>query len=325
MCGYWRRADDLGAELELDQVREGLRKLHIQGCRAVNFTGGEPTLRTDLEEIIRAASHLGMWTSMVTNGTQLSRERIGRLRDTGLDNLLLSFDSMDPRKHDGQRGIDGCHAAVVKCLGWLAEEFLVGHRSGGIMCVITKHNLDEIPSIVRFAGEHGVLAVFQPYHARKTGCTSLTLPPEERTMRVLANLERDRQNVLSSPTYLRGFSRFIQGEALPRCQAGRKYCSVDPFGGLHPCVDLPSAGNVLRDEVSVVRSPEAIESVRGCSGCWYSFRGESEASLSWVGVAQRLRLLLRLVRQNRRRRVSAAARLSSRAASSSWGRGAAGR
>ena len=58
-------------ELGLDEIAQALVRLHRGGCRMINFTGGEPTLRLDLEEIIRRASQMGFWTSIVTNGRLL--------------------------------------------------------------------------------------------------------------------------------------------------------------------------------------------------------------------------------------------------------------
>jgi organic radical activating enzyme len=69
--------------LQLPEIREGLRRIYAYGCRLINFTGGEPTLRSDLEEIIAYASAMRIWTSVVTNGSTLTRERIGRLKEAG--------------------------------------------------------------------------------------------------------------------------------------------------------------------------------------------------------------------------------------------------
>ena len=51
ICGYWRTPSDPEKELKLVDIKHGLEKIHNYGCRAVNFTGGEPTLRSDLEDI----------------------------------------------------------------------------------------------------------------------------------------------------------------------------------------------------------------------------------------------------------------------------------
>ena len=72
-------------ELSLADLRIGLDKVYGSGCRIINFSGGEPTLRSDLEEIISHASSRGFWTSLVTNGSLLNQDRIDRLKEVGLE------------------------------------------------------------------------------------------------------------------------------------------------------------------------------------------------------------------------------------------------
>ena len=169
ICSYWKTPSKPADELTREQIAEGLGRAFEYGTRFVNFTGGEPTLRTDLEDIVAAASHRGMWTSMVTNGSRLTPARIRALKDAGLDNLLVSLDSPVPGVHDKHRGIPGLFAQVVRVLEWLHDDFLTGHRSGGLMCVIARHNLDAIDDIARLADSLGVYVVLQPYHRNKTG------------------------------------------------------------------------------------------------------------------------------------------------------------
>ncbi len=300
ICNYWKNPSDPKAELTLPQIREGLKKIYAYGCRFINFTGGEPTLRRDLDEIVHFASHLGMWTSLVTNGTLLSRERIRRLKDVGLDNLVLSLDSLDPCVHDGQRGIEGLHARVLQSLKWIGEDFLTGHRTGGIMCVLADHNMHQVAEIVALAEMLGVYLVFQPYHQNKTGDPRQKTVASRETIERLQAAKKDSNALLSSRGYLAGISRFTNGTDLPACQAGQKYFSVDPFGYLHPCVDSPRVGHILQDDISIVRSPEALRAVRSCSGCWYCFRGEADCTLSLCGYAEKLRLAATILIRNTR-------------------------
>jgi len=298
ICNYWKHPTDPASELTLPEIREGLRRIRAYGCRFVNFTGGEPTLRRDLEQIVASASRLGIWTSMVSNGSLLTRERIRSLKDAGLDNLVLSLDSLDAGVHDGHRGIPGLHAKVLERLQWISEDFLTGHHTGGMMCVLASHNVHQIEGIVRLADELGVYLVFQPYHQNKTGDPRLKSFVSEEAVRRLLVLKRKSSALLSSSGYLAGILRFCRGETPPTCQAGRKYFSVDPGGFLRPCVDGPRVGHILRDDLSVVRSAQAAKAVAACSGCWYCFRGEADSTLSFGGYAEKLRIAASVVLRN---------------------------
>lgn len=298
ICNYWKNPSTPADEMTLPQIREGIDRAYSYGTRLINFTGGEPTLRPDLEDIVASASGRGMWTSMVTNGSRLTRERVRALKSAGLDNLLISFDSLSPGVHDGHRGIPGLHARVVGALDWLREDFLTGHRSGGLMCVITRHNVSALEDIVRFADSRGVYVLLQPYHANKTGDPGLGSSPDDESVRRIAALKDRFTNMLNSRSYLAELARFYGGRPAAPCHAGFKYFSVDPYGYMHPCVDMPAAGHILHDDIAVVRSRHAQAMVHDCRGCWYCFRGEADTSLSLAGCLEKAELGLAVMRRN---------------------------
>jgi MoaA/NifB/PqqE/SkfB family radical SAM enzyme len=306
ICSYWKDPSDRAAEMTLSDIETGLRKVSAYGCRLVNFTGGEPTLRPDLESIVEAASRLGMWTSMVTNGSLLTRDRLHDLKDAGLDSLMVSLDSPDPRVHDRQRGLSGAHAKVLQCLEWLAEDFLSGHRTGGFMTVISAHNIADLPALVKLADRLGVYILVQPYHSNKTGNASLAPHLSSHAVRALLAMKRHSRVILNSEAYLRGFGSFGKPEeeetgrmsTRPACQAGHKYFSVDPYGYLHPCVDLPAAGHLLRDPIAAIASEQARNAIDSCAGCWYCFRGEADSTLSPGGCAEKAALGMTILCRN---------------------------
>lgn len=298
ICNYWKSPGRASDELSLREIERGLERVFAYGCRFVNFTGGEPTLRADLEDIVAHASRLGMWTSIVTNGSLLSRKRVRALREAGLDNLLVSLDSVSAVDHDEQRGIPGLHTRVDACTTWIREEFLRGHRTGGVMSVISRANNDELEALARFARERGVFVLFQPYHPNKTGDTRQVPEIGNCETRKLQSLNSRGRLVLNSRGYLRGLNPGGRTSTSSACHAGRKYFSIDPFGHLHPCVDMPAVGHILHDDLSMVRSNAAQEMVSGCRGCWYCFRGESDASLSLLGCLEKAWIGLGVLRHN---------------------------
>ena len=140
--------------------------------------------------------------------------------------------------------------------------------------------------------------MFQPYHDNNTGDTSFIADISEEIIGNILYLIKERKNVLCSGSYLKGFPRFYKRDSHPDCHAGHKYFNIDPFGFLHPCVDTPSAGHLLKDDISVVRSKEALENVRSCQGCWYCFRGEADSMLSLRGCLEKARLGLTVIMRN---------------------------
>ena len=311
MCSYWKTPSDPEDELGTADVKIGLDKVAEHGCRLVNFTGGEPTLRTDLEDIVAHASSLGMWTSAVTNGSLLTRDRLARLKGAGLDSLFVSLDSIDPHVHDRQRGLPGSHERALECLRWLAEDFLVGHRIGGFMTVVSSRNLRTITQLVELADHLGVYMLIQPYHGQKTGSATHVAPVPVSLAESLLDMRAASGSMLNSRSYVHALPNRSTGAVPVECYAGRKYFSIDPFGNLHPCVDTPAVGHLLHDELSAVFSDVSLAAVRCCPGCWYCFRGEADGTLSPGGCLDKVALGLRVLRRNARTNVKEGSRSKS--------------
>ena len=140
--------------------------------------------------------------------------------------------------------------------------------------------------------------MFQPYHENKTGNADFNADISKGIIDDILSLKKAHKNLLCSESYLRGFLKFYQRDSQPRCHAGYKYFSIDPYGFMHPCVDMPSAGHLLKDNMSVIRSKEALSNVHACQGCWYCFRGEADSTLSFRGCLEKAWLGWTVIIQN---------------------------
>ena len=77
--------------LGCDEWVRVFREAEALGVVQVHLTGGEPLLRDDLEELVAEAKKLELYTTLITSGIPLTRQRLARLRDFGLDGVQLSF------------------------------------------------------------------------------------------------------------------------------------------------------------------------------------------------------------------------------------------
>lgn len=101
-------------ELTVDEWIKALDKLWTFGVPHVCITGGEPTLREDLIDIIEHASALGMMVGLLTDGARLgSSAFMGRLMDAGLSYVQVSLASHDEAIHAKVLGTPD-HAKTVK-------------------------------------------------------------------------------------------------------------------------------------------------------------------------------------------------------------------
>ena len=99
------------AELTPDEIERAVRAARHVGVHRVKLTGGEPTLRSDIVEIVRRLAPLVDELSMTTNGLLLDR-LAGPLAEAGLRRVNVSLPSLDPAVYAELTGVDGLEAAV---------------------------------------------------------------------------------------------------------------------------------------------------------------------------------------------------------------------
>jgi len=200
-CFFYAKHNDPIYEPTLDQIKFMLKRMREEkpvGANSIQFTGGEPTLRDDILEIIKSASELGYkHIQLNTNGINLSKspELCIRLREAGVSNLYLSFDGMTPETNpknywEAPHAIENCYKAGIGVV-------LVPTVIGGV-------NDHEIGDIIRFASGNinAVRSVnFQPvslvgrmpHHLRKK--QRITIP------RVIKNIEEQTEGQIKKEDF----------------------------------------------------------------------------------------------------------------------------
>jgi organic radical activating enzyme len=90
--------DRVDHELTTEEWVAILHKAHDHGIPHVLFTGGEPTLRQDLPDLIAKAEELGLVTGLLTDGARLNNDDYrNTLLLNGLDHLMMIFDPKDEK------------------------------------------------------------------------------------------------------------------------------------------------------------------------------------------------------------------------------------
>src|SRR5580692_2397805 len=95
-CGYWNEYDDVSKPVPLEEMKRRLDLLADMGTSMITISGGEPLMHPELEEVIQHMRTRGIYAGMITNGFLLSKERIGKLNDAGLEFLQISIDNVTP-------------------------------------------------------------------------------------------------------------------------------------------------------------------------------------------------------------------------------------
>ncbi len=95
------------AELDAATWMRVFREAADLGVLQLHLSGGEPASRRDLEEIVAGACSAGLYSNLITSGIGLTRDRLARLRDAGLDHVQLSIQDTDAAGADRIAGYAG--------------------------------------------------------------------------------------------------------------------------------------------------------------------------------------------------------------------------
>ncbi len=95
-CTYCNEYDDFSKPVPTDEMKRRIDHLARLGTSIISFSGGEPLLHPDLDDLIRHIRSTGAIAGMITNGFLLNVDRINRLNDAGLDHMQISIDNVKP-------------------------------------------------------------------------------------------------------------------------------------------------------------------------------------------------------------------------------------
>jgi len=243
---------------------------------AVQLSGGEPLLRKDLEDIVRAVKEpSGLpYTILVSNGRLLSEEKYLTLRALGVNQFSVSLDFPDAR-HDDFRRSPGLYAHLEKLVPALARH---GHDDVVLNTAITRENLPTLRATYEKAKEWGVSISYSAYTPLRTQSMEHYISSFDdlellrRTMDELAEVKAKNGRIINSGWTLSGTYDFFKRGTIPGCNAGRRFLVVTPDGGLRPC-SMVEATYASQKEIKAKFVPSNT-----CGGCYVSIRAYLDAS-----------------------------------------------
>jgi MoaA/NifB/PqqE/SkfB family radical SAM enzyme len=274
-CDYWKTSPSAKHD-ELTSFADAARFFNPM---LITFTGGEPTLRRDLEDIVSAVNRAISlkYVTLITHGGMLTPERARSLWKAGINQFNISLDFLDER-HDVARGIPGLTARIMRTVPEMRASGITGIRFN---TVIKKDNLDQLMPIVMRARELRCGVNFSCYTAAKNGNANGVIEHEQRgdleeAIDELLSFKRKHRGVITnSDYYLEQIPRYVRGEITEPCQSGMRTIHVDPTGHVKRCPDFPSDFHWTE-----FRKYEPIN----CNACYYACRGEAQAPLRFSRV-----------------------------------------
>lgn len=163
-CDYWK---DSTTEMTTNEAKEIIQALYEWiGPYYLSFSGGEPTLRNDLPELIEFASKLGIRTTILTNGLLANNKLQEKLFNSGLDNITISLNALDSNIHEKMRGTKNINTEILKNIK--NSKF---KNKIKIFSIISADNMDEIIPLVKWVKTNSLreieLQSIRPVFGRK--------------------------------------------------------------------------------------------------------------------------------------------------------------
>lgn len=245
--------------LTREEIRGVVHEATALGALVLHFSGGEPLLRDDLDQLLRDVPRNRAISALTTSGQGLTRARVEALAQAGLDVMVVSLEGDDADAHDRFRGLPGGHARAVAGLGWA--------RAAGLHTVI---NFMVTQQRLRDRTDQRILAL-----ARALGAQlNVSLPASQGRWQDRAPEQFDVEaraafaHLLGQPgVRWCGDSAYLgQG-----CRAGSEKLSVGVEGEVIACalIPQPGLGNVRDAPLSEIwkRARALAAGGLGCPSC----------------------------------------------------------
>lgn len=243
-CGYCSNPSDWGRytrELDGATWARVLREASEMGVLQLHLSGGEPLLRDDLEDIVRAGRDAGLYVNLITSAWGVTRERLAALRDAGVDHVQVSLQDTDALMADRIAGTSA-HAHKLEAARWVRELGM----ALSINVVLHRANIEHTADIIALSESLGAVRLelaSAQYHGSALAHRDALLPTR-------AQVDAARAIGVAEAARLRGTMDVIYVipdyyEDWPRpCTDGwgRRFLTVIPDGTVLPCAgahDLP--------------------------------------------------------------------------------------
>jgi pyrroloquinoline quinone biosynthesis protein E len=288
-CSNPLELERAAGELETADWLRVLGEAADLGVLQVHFSGGEPTARRDLPELVARAAERQLYSNLITSGVLLDERLLGALVEAGLDHVQLSFQDAETESAERIGGMAGAQAKKF------AAAALV-RRAGlplTLNFVIHRRNVERLPAMIalgaEFAAERIEIAHVQYYGWGLVNRAAL-LPSRAQLDAATATVDAAR---------LAHKGRMVIDYVVPDYHAerpkacmggwGRRFINVTPTGKALPChaaetlsgLDFPSVRT--SSLARIWRDSPAFERYRGTGWMAEPCRSCERREIDWGG------------------------------------------
>ena len=153
-CSYCSNPLELSAsrknELSTEEWIRVMRQARKLGAVQLGFSGGEPLVRTDLEELVVEAKSLGYYINLITSSIGLTTEKITTLKGAGLGHIQISFQGSNRESNKLLGGTDSFDHKVA-----MTKEVIKQELPLGLNFVLHRQNMHQVKEFLTMAQSLG--------------------------------------------------------------------------------------------------------------------------------------------------------------------------
>ena len=288
-CSNPLALERVAGEMRTAEWLRAIREAADLGCMQIHFSGGEPTVRRDLEELVAGAAAAGLYVNLITSGVLLDADRLARLKEAGLEHVQLSFQDSEPEGADRIGGYAGGHekklavAALVRDAGLPLTANFVVHRQN-------VHHLEAMLDLAVAIGAHRAEIANVQYYGWALRNRAALMPSRAQLDAMTATVEAARARLKGVlvidyvvPDYYASRPKSCMGGW------GRRFLNISPSGKVLPCHAAETIPGLEFDNVrqrplaDIWRSSAAFNRFRGTGWMPEPCRSCDRREIDWGG------------------------------------------
>jgi len=237
-CSNYKKGGD--ANLSTDQIIEMINQVQNAGALAIGFTGGEPLMRDDLEDIIASVSDKS-YSILFTSGYSLTEQRVQKLKKNGLTIASVSIDSHEEDEHNARRGSTHAFSDALQAIDLFSKAEI--YTTASAVMNNSMQSWQEIEKFADFCYEKGAheLRILREIPSGKV-CDSINNFDYKKieNLQKKYNRNKNKITIMSLPHF--------ESSQYSACNAGLFHMYVDALGNLCPCDFVQKSFGNLREE-----------------------------------------------------------------------------
>src|SRR5258706_2412403 len=269
-CSNPVELDRASGELTTEEWKKVLTELAEIGVLQIHFSGGEPTARKDLVELVQHASDVGLYSNLITSAVLLTRERLVALADAGLCHVQISFQGNEPQVADRVAGVKNSHEKKIEAAKGTRELEL----PLTVNAVMHRQNLHQLSDIIQMAvdldADRLEVANVQYYGWALKNRAALmpTMEQIEETSRIVEEAEVRLKGILAIDYVVPDYYA-LRPKKCMGCWS-RQFFNISPAGKILPC---HAAETITGLEFESVRGDHSIAWIWQHSEAFNRYRG----------------------------------------------------